>query len=84
GTVAMATNFFKFIAMETREWLAVLGVNSLEQLIGRVDLLETLPGTTSKQQHLELSPLLEVRPELDGKPQTCFKSKINWAKSSIE
>ncbi|MDB9805013.1 glutamate synthase large subunit [Porticoccaceae bacterium] len=75
GTVAMATNFFKFIAMETREWLAVLGVNSLEQLIGRVDLLETLPGTTSKQQHLELSPLLEVRPELDGKPQTCSEPK---------
>ena len=77
GTVAMATNFFKFIAMETREWLAVLGVNSLEQLIGRVDLLETLPGTTSKQQHLELSPLLEVRPELDGKPQTCSEPKNN-------
>jgi glutamate synthase (NADPH/NADH) large chain len=77
GTVAMATNFFKFIAMETREWLAVLGVSSLEQLIGRVDLLETLPGTTSKQQHLELSPLLEVRPELDGKPQTCSEPKNN-------
>jgi glutamate synthase (NADPH/NADH) large chain len=77
GTVAMASNFFKFIAMETREWLAVLGVSSLEQLIGRVDLLETLPGDTSKQQHLELSPLLEVRPELDGKPQTCSEPKNN-------
>jgi len=77
GTVAMATNFFKFIAMETREWLAVLGISSLEQLIGRVDLLEALPGETSKQQHLELSPLLEVRPELDGKPQTCSEPKNN-------
>ena len=77
GTVAMATNFFTFIAMETREWLATLGVSSLEQLIGRVDLLETLPGETSKQQHLELSPLLEVRPELDGKPQTCSEPKNN-------
>ena len=55
GTVAMATNFFKFVAMETREWLALLGVRSLEELIGRVDLLETLPGDTSKQQHLEFS-----------------------------
>ncbi|MDG1496250.1 MAG: glutamate synthase large subunit [Porticoccaceae bacterium] len=77
GTVAMATNFFKFIAMETREWLATLGVSSVEQLIGRVDLLEVLPGETSKQQHLELSPLLEVRPELDGKPQTCSEPKNN-------
>ena len=29
GTVAMATNFFKFVAMETREWMAALGVSSL-------------------------------------------------------
>ena len=42
GTVAMATNFFTFIAMETREWLACLGISSWKQLIGRVDLLETL------------------------------------------
>ena len=77
GTVAMATNFFKFIAMETREWLAALGIRSLEELIGRVDLLEILPGDTSKQQHLQLSPLLEVRPELDGKPQSCSEPKNN-------
>jgi glutamate synthase (NADPH/NADH) large chain len=77
GTVAMATNFFKFIAMETREWLALLGVRSLEELIGRVDLLETLPGETSKQQHLELSPLLEDRSELEGKPQSCSQPKNN-------
>ena len=75
GTVAMATNFFKFIAMETREWLAALGVRSLEELIGRVDLLEILPGDTSKQQHLELSPLLEDRSELAGKPQSCLQAK---------
>ena len=77
GTVAMATNFFKFIAMETREWLALLGMRTLEELIGRVDLLETLPGETSKQQHLELSPLLEDRPELAGKPQSCSLPKNN-------
>ena len=77
GTVAMATNFFKFIAMETREWLAALGIHSLEELIGRVDLLDILPGETSKQQHLQLSPLLEVRPELDGKPQSCTEAKNN-------
>ena len=75
GTVAMATNFFKFVAMETREWLAVLGVRSLEDLIGRVDLLEVLPGTTSKQQNLDLSPLIEDRPEIAGKPQFCVEPK---------
>ena len=71
GTVAMATNFFKFMAMETREWMAGLGVRSLEELIGRVDLLELLPGETRKQKNLDLSPLIEDRPEISHKPQFC-------------
>jgi glutamate synthase (NADPH) large chain len=44
GTIEMVTNFFTFIATETREWLAKLGVPSLEALIGRTDLLARLPG----------------------------------------
>ena len=75
GTVAMATNFFKFMAMETRDWLAALGVSSLEALIGRVDLLKLLPGNTEKQQNLDLSPLIEDRPEISDKPQSCLQSK---------
>ena len=75
GTVDMAINFFKFVAMETREWMAKLGVRSLEELIGRVDLLEMLPGETSKQKNLDLSPLVEDRSELQGKPQYCSEPK---------
>ena len=75
GTVAMATNFFKFMAMETREWMASVGVRSLEELIGRVDLLETLPGTTTKQQNLDLAPLIEDRPEISHKPQFCQEAQ---------
>ena len=75
GTVAMATNFFKFMAMETRDWLAALGVPSLEAVIGRVDLLELLPGNTEKQQNLDLSPLIEDRQEISDKPQSCLQSK---------
>jgi glutamate synthase (NADPH/NADH) large chain len=44
-------------------------------LIGRVDLLETLPGSTSKQRNLDLSPLIEDRAELFGKPQFCTQLK---------
>ena len=44
GTVEMVVNFFTFIATETREWLARLGVPSLEALIGRTDLLELPAG----------------------------------------
>src|SRR6056297_3096116 len=58
GTVEMVVNFFTFIATETREWLARLGVPDLQSLIGRTDLLQRLPGTTEKQARLDLSPIL--------------------------
>src|SRR5690606_36979297 len=47
----MLINFFPFIAEETREWLAALGVSRLKDLIGRTDLLEVLPGETAKHAH---------------------------------
>ena len=66
-------NFFTFVATETREWLAKLGVRTLEELIGRVDLLECLPGDTAKQQSLDLTPILWV----DGRQPT-NPSFVRW------
>jgi len=71
GTVEMVVNFFHFIATETREWLARLGVPSLEALIGRTDLLECLPGVTDKQAGLDLSPILHKDVESEGQPEFC-------------
>jgi glutamate synthase (NADPH) large chain len=58
GDVDKVVNYFTFVAQEVRELLAELGVKSLQALIGRVELLEALPGKTPAQQHLDLSPLL--------------------------
>ena len=71
GEPQMLINFFHFIAEETREWLAALGVASLKDLIGRVDLLEVLPGETEKHAHLDLSALLTSHPAAEGKAQYC-------------
>ena len=71
GTVEMVTHFFTFIATETREWLARLGVPSLEALIGRTDLLERLPGHTDKQAGLDLSPILHKDAASEGQPEFC-------------
>ena len=71
GTVEMVMNFFTFIATETREWLARLGVPSLEALIGRTDLLERLPGNTEKQGKLNLAPILYKAPEAAEQPEFC-------------
>ncbi|WP_313200787.1 glutamate synthase large subunit [Pseudomonas sp.] len=71
GTVDMVINFFTFVAEETREWLAKLGVCSLGELIGRTDLLDVLPGDTERQQYLDLTPLLGSSHIPADKPQFC-------------
>jgi len=75
GTVDMVVNFFTYVAEETREWLAKLGVSSLGELIGRTDLLEVLPGETAKQNQLDLSPLLGSEHIPADKPQFCEVEK---------
>ena len=41
GKPEFVTTFFEYIAEEVREYLAALGLRSLEEAIGRVDLLDT-------------------------------------------
>ncbi|MFP3979630.1 glutamate synthase large subunit [Marinobacter sp. KMM 10035] len=71
GTVEMAMNFFRFVAEETREWMAKLGVRTLEELVGRTDLLVRLPGDTERQKQLDLTRLLSNDHIPADKPQTC-------------
>jgi len=73
GLPQMVMNYFQFVARETQEWLAILGVSNMADLIGRTDLLEILPGTTSKQQQLDLAPLLSTAGVAADKPQYCIE-----------
>ncbi len=75
GTVERAVNYFKFIAMETREWMAILGVRRLTDLIGRTDLLDVIEGETPKQQKLDLSEILSDGGVPKDKPQFCLEPK---------
>ena len=69
GDVGLVMNYFRFIAEECRQLMASLGVRSLEQLIGRVDLLQVIEGQTDKQRGLDLSPILYAGD--NSKPQFC-------------
>ena len=75
GDVEMVMNFFKFVAMETREWMASLGVASLDELVGRTELLTAEEGFTDKQKNLDLSPILESHESAQGKPQVCQQER---------
>ncbi|SFK03326.1 glutamate synthase large subunit [Methylophaga sulfidovorans] len=75
GLPQMVMNYFQFVARETQEWLAKLGVVSLQDLIGRTDLLELLPGETAKQHSLNLAPLVSSAGVSADKPQFCLEPK---------
>ena len=75
GLPEMVENYFRFVARETREWLARLGVKNIAQLIGRTDLLRILPGETAKQQRLDLTPLLSKAGVPDTAPQYCIEAR---------
>ncbi|MDZ7842050.1 MAG: glutamate synthase large subunit [Gammaproteobacteria bacterium] len=71
GTPERVIHFFRFVARETREWMARLGVRSMEDLIGRTDLLQRIPGETPRQRRLDLSPILSDGGVDPAKPQFC-------------
>ncbi len=60
GLPEKVIRYFEFVADETRQWLMKLGVESLDKLIGRTDLLELIQGETSKQANLDLSAILNA------------------------
>ena len=59
GLPEMVMNYFRFIAEDVRAHLARLGVRSLDEIIGRADLLEQVDGATPVQHRLDLSPLID-------------------------
>ena len=60
GKPEFVINFFEFIAEQVREHLAALGLRSLEEAIGRFDLLNTNRAIGHwKTEGLDLSPILQ-------------------------
>ncbi len=59
GKAEYLVNFFNFMAEELREEMAKLGVRTINEMVGRVDLLKVRENITHwKAKHLNLEPLL--------------------------
>ena len=71
GLPDMVINFFRFVAEEVRERMAELGVRSLDELIGRVDLVDLQEGQTARQARLDLSPIVSDAGLARDVPQFC-------------
>jgi glutamate synthase (NADPH/NADH) large chain len=84
GLPEMVINFFRFVAEETRQLMADLGVRKLEELIGRVDLLEPQSGTTDRQSRLDLTPIVSNEGLAKDAPQFCTEvSNVPFDKGEL-
>lgn len=85
GLPEMVMHYFQFVAEETRDWMAKLGVRSLGELVGRVDLLKVIDNPlTAKQRNLDLSSILTDGGVPADKPQTVQVARNNpWDKGDI-
>ena len=71
GLPDMVVNFFRFVAQETRQLMAELGARKLDELIGRVDLLQLESGNTTRQSRLDLAPIVSADGLAKDAPQFC-------------
>ncbi len=66
GTPDMVVNYLEFVAEELRRLLASLGLRSLDEAIGRVDLLRQRPVGDPRADKLDLGPLLDPGEGVDA------------------
>ncbi len=70
GTPEKVVNLMSFIAEEVREILASLGLRSLQEAIGRTDLLKQASRGSADLDDLDLNPIL-VRVDAGPHPRHC-------------
>lgn len=78
GKADNLVNFFRFLAEDVREYLAELGYRSLDEIIGRFDLIERNPEVDHwKIKNLDLSCLLTMPSGSQGNAMHCIEKQEN-------
>ncbi|MEM9302322.1 MAG: glutamate synthase large subunit, partial [Pseudomonadota bacterium] len=75
GIPGRVVRYFEFVADEVRELLAGLGVEKIEDIIGRPEYLERLPGLTDRHRALDLEPLLAYPEMPEDAPRFCVEPR---------
>ena len=77
GKPEYVVNFMRFIAEELREYMAKLGVKTVDELVGRTDLLEQrdVPGS-GRSKNVDLSQILD-------NPYIKEAAKIHYDKKNV-
>ncbi|MDP6440557.1 MAG: glutamate synthase large subunit [Pelagibacteraceae bacterium] len=83
GTSDKVVNLFTFIAQEVREILAGLGFKTLNEIVGRTDLLRQVSRGISNLDDLDLGPLL-VQADPGENKRYCTTNSINEVPPTLD
>jgi glutamate synthase (NADPH/NADH) large chain len=83
GTPDKVVNLFTFIASEVREILAELGFKSLNDIIGRTDLLMQVNKASPNLDDLDLNPLF-VQADPGNNKRYCESLEINKVPETLD
>ena len=85
GDPAHAVNFMRFIAREVRELMAQLGFRSINEMIGRTDLLEPRKALEHwKARGIDLSSLLYSPPSAPEVGRFCTETQDHGLEKSLD
>lgn len=82
GKPEYVENFMRFVAMELREYMAKLGVRTVDELVGRTDLLKKKSELTGPAARIDLSGILykETDENITFDPSAEYDFKLNTTK----
>ena len=85
GKPEFVETFFEFIAEEVREILAALGLRSLEDAVGRTDLLDAARAVSHwKASGLDLSPILDAPSSITGVTTRCTNTQDHGLEIALD
>ena len=83
GTPDKVVNLFKFVAQEVREILSQIGFTSLNEIIGRTDLLRQVSKGSENLDDLDLNPLF-VQTDPGKNKRYCENNEINKVPDTLD
>ncbi|MBR6403050.1 MAG: glutamate synthase large subunit [Eubacterium sp.] len=75
GKPEYVENFMYFVAKQLREYMAKLGVRSIDELVGRTDLLKVKEGLTDSEAEMNLEQILVDMSGINRELQTFHSEK---------
>ncbi len=85
GKPEFVETYFEYVAEEVREHLAALGLRSIEEAVGRVDLLDAVEAVDHwKAKGLDLTPILMPPPAPEGAPRSCRREQDHGLERALD